>query len=113
VTTAEAFPLSWPLGWPRNKGARQVSKFSADGRPLTIYAAMRRMTDEFGRLGVRDRDILISTNVETRRDGMPRSDRPAPSDPSVAVYFKLKEKDRVLACDRWQRSLRSARGARC
>src|SRR3546814_10099833 len=30
---------------------------------------------------------LISSNVELRRDGLPRSDRVEPTDPGVAVYF--------------------------
>src|SRR3954469_1207873 len=46
---------------------------------------------------------VVSTNVETRADGMPRSDRRVPDDPGVAVYFKLHGKDRVLACDKWDR----------
>lgn len=121
MMAAEAYPLSWPTGWPRTGGAqRKRAKFSTvetktrtygDGshhnyserRELTIYAAMRRLTDELGRLGVRSQSILISTNVETRRDGQPRSDRKAPADPGVAVYFQLAKKDRVLACDKWDR----------
>lgn len=118
MITAEAYPLSWPHGWPRTDAAkRKAAKFgtkeraySDDGqhswqesKSLTIYAAMRRLTDELGRLGASHRSILVSTNVETRRDGQPRSDRREPSDPGVAVYFTLAGKDRVLACDKWTR----------
>lgn len=116
--SAEAYPLSWPTGWPRTAATKRTrARFSTketvyynDGktshqrsRELTIYAAMRRLTDELARLGVRSESILISTNVETKRDGQPRSDRRAPDDPGVAVYFRLTGKDRVLACDKWDR----------
>lgn len=47
--------------------------------------------------------MILSTNVELRLDGQPRSDRGNPSDPGVALYFKLKGRDTALACDRWVR----------
>lgn len=110
MITAESYPLSWPQGWPRtptNKRQRArfgkvERKYSADGAhswdrrgDLSIYGAMLRLTDELGRLG--GSRFLISTNVETR------SDRKPPDDPGVAVYFTLAGKDRVLACDKWDR----------
>lgn len=115
----EAYPLSWPHGWPRTAaGKRTRAKFHVkhersaqrpDGSysswsekgELTIAAAMRRVNDELARLGARG--VIVSTNVELRRDGQPRSDRRAPDDPGVAVYFRLGGKDRVLACDKWDR----------
>lgn len=111
MTTAERYPLSWPHGWPRTAAHKRKralfhsSDRNANGwrekRDLTIYAAMRRLTDELDRLGACS--VLVSTNVETTRDGQPRSDRRAPDDPGVAVYFKLGGQDRVLACDKWDR----------
>lgn len=52
-------------------------------------------------LGCGDYNVVISTNVELRRDGIPYSNAKRPTDPGVAVYFKLKNKPHVLACDRW------------
>lgn len=52
-------------------------------------------------LGCGDYNVVISTNVELRRDGIPYSNAKRPVDPGAAVYFKIKEKPRVLACDRW------------
>lgn len=110
----EAYPLSWPLGWKRTPAhMQQRAKFSTKetvygehgsgswqrSRELTIYAAMRRLADEIGRLG--GSGLIVSTNCELRRDGQPRSDRKQPADPGAAVYFKLSGKDRVLACDKW------------
>lgn len=48
-------------------------------------------------------NLVISTNVVLRNDGLPRSDQRAPLDPGVAVYFSLKGNRMVLACDKWDR----------
>lgn len=66
---------------------------------LTIAAAVKRLYGELDRLGARE--VVVSTNVQVRLDGMPYSDQRRIADPGAAVYFKLKGKDRVLACDRW------------
>lgn len=53
------------------------------------------------RLGCGDWNVVISTNIQLRRDGIPYSNAGRVSDPGVAVYFKIKEKPQVLACDKW------------
>lgn len=58
-----------------------------------------------------DPDIIISSNLRLRQDGLPYSDQAEPADPGVAVYFHLrfwrngKEYKRhvVLSCDRWKK----------
>lgn len=111
----ETYPLAWPQGWARTAAsARQESKFHTVGtqhssgpnggswkvtRPLTIEAAMRRLSDELERLGARE--IVLSSNLERRLDGQPRSSQRSPADPGIAVYFKRKGQPIVLACDRW------------
>lgn len=99
------YPLSWPAGWPRARW-RASAKFGtgtgAGGvRRATIAEAISRLQAELDRLGARE--VILSTNVELRLDGMPRSDRGAPTDPGVAVYFTLKGRDISLACDKWDR----------
>lgn len=47
--------------------------------------------------------LVISSNVELRLDGLPLSNRRPPEDPGAAVFFRLKTKPCVLACDRWNR----------
>lgn len=118
----EAFPLSWPTGWPRTAshlrkratfktreqrwinvaGHPQGGWYTTDNKQLTVYTAMRRLTDELDRLGARN--VLLSSNIELRLDGQPRSNQKPPADPGIAVYFKLNGKDRVLACDKWDRA---------
>lgn len=48
-------------------------------------------------------NVVISSNLILRNDGLPRSGQSQPADAGVAVYFKLKKADRVLACDKWSR----------
>lgn len=42
---------------------------------------------------------LISSNVETRLDGTPKSGGANRADPGVCLYFTLKGKPHALACD--------------
>jgi hypothetical protein len=87
------FPLAWPIGRPRSR-SRQKSQFKV-GQAV----AMRDLIREVDRLG--GSNLIISTNVELRADGLPRSDR-RPADTGVAVYFTLKKKPMCFACDRWE-----------
>lgn len=43
------------------------------------------------------------TNVALRLDGLPYSNQPKVKDPGVAVYFVMKDRPIVLACDKWNR----------
>jgi hypothetical protein len=94
--TISAYPLAWPAGWPRTS-VRGRSRFGA----TSMHVETREVLRELGLLGVERGDAVISTNVELRLDGLPRSDRRPPSDPGVAVYFRQDGEDFVLACDRW------------
>jgi hypothetical protein len=91
-----AYPLTWPLGWKRTD-IRSRAKFEC-----TVASAIADVHAELGRMGVPSYNVLISSNIELRRDGLPRSDRKIPDDPGVAVYFKLEGKRLVLACDKWR-----------
>ena len=85
------YPLAWPQGWPRSKH-RRTSAFK-----VTFDKALRDLGFEIERLG--GRYPVLSTNLELRVDGSPRRDRGEPADPGVAVYFELKGKQQVFACD--------------
>lgn len=94
-----AYPLAWPAGWARARW-RRSAPFRSEGRDITIAVARKRLADELDLL--RADNIILSTNVQLRADGQPRSDRSPPSDPGVAVYFDLKGRPTVLACDKWE-----------
>lgn len=98
-------PLTWPAGWKR-AAWRDQAKFGKKAagdhkRSLTVDDAITRLTGELDRLGATD--AVLSTNLAVRLDGRLRQDQAAPSDPGVAVYFRLKKQDRCFACDRWNR----------
>lgn len=98
------YPLAWPTGWTRTlRHRRQRAAFStkstSDGR-VTVFNATQRLEGELDRLGASA--AVLSTNVQLRLDGRPRSDM-EPDDVGVAVYFRFKGKATVMACDKWDR----------
>ncbi|WP_454871733.1 hypothetical protein [Paraburkholderia xenovorans] len=99
-----AYPLQWPEGWPRTKSYLQKNvRFKHDGRWITVFAACDRVLVELDRLGIKRDDIVISTNLKTRLDGMPRSDQREPDDHGAAVYWETsKGVRRVMAIDRYE-----------
>jgi hypothetical protein len=110
--TPTAYPLAWPAGKPRTQVRRESAfrgdnghyETSGDGnrrwvsaKTLTIEVARTRLQRELELLGARL--PVLSTNIELRVDGAPRSGRNAPTDPGVAVYFQLKGVPVTLAAD--------------
>lgn len=96
----ESFPLQWPAGWPRAT-MRERSRFKT-----TFEMARKELYRELSLMGVPDWNVILSSNLPLRRDGMPYSGvKPANGDTGVAVYFKKEnsEKRLVFACDRWDR----------
>ena len=103
----QAYPLQWPATWPRAR-YRTRAAFGTTGRSregfkqsLTVAEARERLSDELDKLNARY--VTLSTNMELRLDGAPRSGQSEPGDVGVAVYFQLAGKDTVLACDKWDR----------
>lgn len=96
------YPLHWPHGWPRTKShAVKRSRFGTYSRPVQMGAALDFLIEELKRLGAQHE--VVSTNVRPRLDGRPYAGQAAPQDAGVAVYFTLKQRRVVLACDRWQK----------
>jgi hypothetical protein len=100
-----AYPLQWPEGWPRTKSHHQKNgRFKHDGKWITVYAACDRVLRELEMLGIVRDDIVISTNLKTRMDGMPRSDQREPSDHGAAVYWQTRKGvRRVMAIDQYDK----------
>jgi hypothetical protein len=90
----EAFPLCWPPGRPRS-AAPQSSQFK-----VTLGAAVAHVRREVGALG--GSELVISTNMPLRRDGVPLTPRGGIRDAGVAVYFTLRKAPMCFACDRWE-----------
>ena len=91
--TVEAYPLSWPLGRPRTK-FRSTGPFRS-----TLASARESVLNELRLMDVAN--IVISTNLRLRIDGLPRADERNPADPGVAVYFTWNKAQHCMACDKW------------
>lgn len=103
------YPLAWPAGWRRER-FRRGGLFGKRGRggpmqEISVDQAVRRVHLELGRLDSAIADIIISTNLLLRVDGLPRSDQKAPADPGAAVYWKRRKDQefKVLAIDQYTR----------
>lgn len=93
----EAYPLYWPEGQGRVPSYRRKS-----GRFEMGFASARdHLVGELGRMGARE--VIVSTNVKLRRDGLPLASENEPDDPAVAVYFTHGKRALVIACDSYTR----------
>lgn len=96
-----AYPLSWPIGWPRNKSTVR-SRFGTWRNKPSVARSRDVVIAELKRAGVADWKVVISTNLPLRRDGLPYSNQKEPDDTGAAVYWKdRKGKQLVLACDKY------------
>ena len=106
----KAHPLQWPQGWPRTDlQYRQIGRFGkkeqapgkswSSHKDLTVSDAVRRVREQLNMMGVGE-DVVISTNLELRLDGLPRSSQPSPKDPGAAVYWVQRDgSTKVIALD--------------
>ncbi len=100
-TDKTAYPLYWPDGRPITPGHQRKTQT----RFQTTFAAARdACRREIKLLG--GSDVLISTNIPLKRDGVPYSvdwgkQMQDGRSPGVAVFFKRNGKELVFACDSW------------
>lgn len=119
------YPLQWPTGWKRTpagwrdhgrfnrKESRQhqrgdgTSWTSTSSRQLSVSDAIARVLGELEKMGIADHDIVISTNVSLRLDGLPRSGQSEPEDSGAAVYWidaaEPQKPPKCMAIDRYHR----------
>lgn len=90
----EAYPLQWPSHWPRTERP-QPSQFK-----VSQEQAQQGIRRELALLGAKG--VVLSTNIELRRDGLPYASRRAPEDQAVAVYFTLNGDQQCIPCDKWK-----------
>lgn len=106
--TTSAYPLQWPATRQRTKAPRDgaFNKKINNGRyietkNLSVSDALSRLQHEVDRLGARQ--YVLSSNLETRLDGLPRSGQAEPKDSGVALYFHIGDKPHCLPCDTYNR----------
>jgi hypothetical protein len=99
--TAEAYPLAWPEGRKRTlAGYRETANFTVSlgkARDNVVHEVTLLVGGRYGP----DPHIVISSNLQLRRDGLPLASQRQPDDPGVAVYFVYKKRQMSFACDRW------------
>lgn len=92
----EAYPLQWPPSWKRIANP-ETSRFGSWNSKPTIAKASQEIQLELNRFGATE--IIISTNLKYRHDGLPYSNQRQPDDKGVAVYFMKDNQQLVIACD--------------
>lgn len=113
--TIQSYPLQWPAGWRRTKDHvtarfytpkhRLVNQqYYQSTKRLTVAEGANRVMEQLRLMGLGDWQIVVSTNVRPRLDGMPRSGESEPKDPGAAVYWQHdKSGHRCMAVDRYDR----------
>lgn len=123
----EAYPLTWPEGWRRQRAedraraqfGRQEAVYrderQSDGtsrrmhayntkKNLSVADALDRVLVSLERMGATGDSVVVSSNLQLRLDGLPRSGQSEPRDPGAAVYWKARGKQpRCMAIDRYDR----------
>jgi hypothetical protein len=94
----EAYPLRWPDGWPRTPSYKRESdnRFGGSGR-ITVGRARDLLIGQLRLLPATE--IVVSSNVPVKADGLLYADNKRLEDPGIAVYFKFKKKSLVMARD--------------
>jgi hypothetical protein len=119
VSEITAYPLCWPHGWRRSR-SRSSAKFR-DGiggfvgpegarqykaaKRVEVGEGVARVLRELKTMGVPNWNVIISSELKLRNDGLPYSAQAtAKLDPGVAVYWKDRSGSRrCMAIDRYDR----------
>jgi hypothetical protein len=106
-----SYPLQWPPGVPRtasasrtrapfNRRERNHSGGYSMRRSLSVIDGVNRVLEQLRHMRVSRDESVISTNMPSRLDGLPRSDSAQPADTGAAVYWrKHGETPRCMAID--------------
>lgn len=99
MSNIEAYPLTWPVGYPRTKFPERNVRF----KQTSLAKCRDLVLKELERLGARG--VVLSTNIPLRQDGLPYAgfERRNIVDKGVAVYFSIDKQPTVLCCDAWDR----------
>lgn len=94
----QRYPLHWPDGQPRTPAhlrERSIYKVTQD-------RAQRDLIRELELMGAKD--VVLSTNLRLRNDGLPYANQKRPDDPGVAIYWTTASGTKVgFGCDRFTR----------
>ena len=91
----QSFPLHWPLHKPRTQKRNTSQFWTTMGKSIATIKA------EIERLG--GSNLIISTNIPVRRDGLPYANPGCIDDPGVAVYFDYHDQQFCFANDKYDK----------
>lgn len=104
-----AYPLTWPDGWKRTS-TKKRSQFSRKRSGsygardnVTIAQATIFVLEELRRMGIGDWNVIISSQLKLRNDGLPYSSQRTPDDVGISVWWKDGKQQRVIALDQYDR----------
>lgn len=103
--TTEAYPLCWPHGRPRTPAwNRSPSAFDVTFARARddVQREVEMLCGKYAHMR-KEANLIISTNIPLRKDGLPLAGQRKPDDAGVAVYFTHKKKQMCFACDRWNK----------
>ena len=92
-----AYPLHWTPSWPCTSRPQR----SAFGKH-SYHKATQYLLKQLELLGAKQ--VVVSTNLQLRLDGLPYSTQPVPADCGVAVYFHLENTPQCFPCDKWDKT---------
>lgn len=83
----QAYPLSWPVGWPKTEPLRR----ERGAFKTSLYGALENLRKEVRLLG--GKELVLSSNVTLGHE--------RPKDPGVVAYFQWSDLAVAIPCDRW------------
>lgn len=96
MNNRKPYPPDWPAGYPRTPRAAQKS---SQFKSTAILPASK---DIHHRLKLmKCANVVTTTNIEVRLDGLPYSNQREPVDTGAAVWWTDGNRERVIACDCW------------
>lgn len=101
------YPLCWPPGWTKETTLIR-SQFGKWQKPVSIGKATSLILDQLRLMtpSVPDWNVIISTDLKLRRDGLPYSNQIQPDEKGAAVWWRPSRKSedrRVLALNKYDR----------
>lgn len=90
----ENYPLTWPNGWARS-GKQERSKFGN----VSIHQESVDIARQLRLMGATN--VVVSSNMRYRLDGLPYAQQGYIEDNGVAVYFDLNGEQQCIPCDKW------------
>lgn len=100
----DASPLDWPSGVPRTDRPQRSNfkeKRKGEFRRRTVHSAIGDLKKQVKLLG--GKNLIISTNLATKKNGMPYSNAAEPDDSGAAIYFTIDGEPACYPNDKYDR----------